>query len=173
MVIIELAKQRGAPDNHVFKEFRCRRYAVERALRWLIQHSPAYSGITIDAIRLQALPIDGQLDVPLLQLDPNDNDDDHDGCADNEDEGPAPLQHKMSVDEASNVEEGNFFTLELRRVNSRVFVVQLNDEEGFPATRPAVMTAIMRQDPVSLCFVRYTDDVSGFPLEEQSVHRVG
>ena len=74
--ILEFTKQVGRAANHNFRDFRVRRHAVQAALLWLCTHSPAYIGITVDQARIDALPVDGQIQVQVVEVqdDPEDVD---------------------------------------------------------------------------------------------------
>ena len=71
VIVLELRKQVGSrPQSHVFREFKCRRRKVQDALEWCCRHSPAYSDVHIDRERLADLPVDGQLAVSVLEVEP-------------------------------------------------------------------------------------------------------
>ena len=66
--ILEFTQQVGRAANHTFRYFRVRRHAVQAALLWLCTHSPAYIGITVDQARIDALPVDGQIQVQVVEV---------------------------------------------------------------------------------------------------------
>ena len=66
--ILEFTKQVGRAANHTFRDFRVRRHAVQAALLWLCTHSPAYIGITVDQARIDALPVDGQIQAQVIEV---------------------------------------------------------------------------------------------------------
>ena len=66
--ILEFTKQVGRAANHTFRDFRVRRHAVQAALLWLCTHSPAYIGVIVDQARIDALPVDGQLQAQVIEV---------------------------------------------------------------------------------------------------------
>ena len=56
-------------DQQKSISFRVRREKVLLALKWLIQNNPLYKDIVIDESRLNALPVDGVLDVDSVDCE--------------------------------------------------------------------------------------------------------
>jgi hypothetical protein len=150
--VMEFTAQVGRAANHTYKDFKVRRFKVERALRWLCANSPAYVGVTISAANLALLPTDGQLDVTVIQVPP-------DADEQEEDLGPAAAQRApagapVATAPISVRQDG-------RQVGAEVFVLS----EGQGAPRPGRITAIV---PGPLVQLRFLDDDSigdGIPLE--------
>ena len=79
--IIRVRRQ-GKDDTH--KDFRVRRYRVERALHWLKDNNPAYGDVVIDGARIENLPEDGELpNLRTVEFSETERTDDR---------GPAPQQ---------------------------------------------------------------------------------
>jgi hypothetical protein len=92
--VVELRRAAGAgPTSSGWREFHCDRRKVESALTWLIHNSPAYADVSISMANLAALPIGGQIEVRVVEVDEEDEEDARTGQnVDDEDLGPAPAQ---------------------------------------------------------------------------------
>ena len=64
-VIVERRKGSQGSVAETYEPLRIRRHVVQRALRWLIEHSPAYEGVVFSQTRLEALPLDGTMPLPV------------------------------------------------------------------------------------------------------------
>jgi hypothetical protein len=64
-VIVERRKGSQGSVVETYEPLRIRRHVVQRALRWLIEHSPAYEGVVFSQTRLEALPLDGTMPLPV------------------------------------------------------------------------------------------------------------
>lgn len=150
--VMEFTAQVGRAANHTYKDFKVRRFRVERALRWLCANSPAYVGVTISAANLALLPTDGQLDVTVIQVPP-------DADEQEEDLGPAAAQRAPAGAPLATAPIG--VRQDGRQVGAEVLVLS----EGQGAPRPGRITAIV---PGPLVQLRYLDDDSignDIPLE--------
>ena len=52
---------KGKAENS--KVYHVRREKVQSALKWLVEHNPLYSGVTIDESRIGSLPENGPIEV--------------------------------------------------------------------------------------------------------------
>ena len=82
---INVVRVRKQGSNDSSKDFTVRRYKIQNALQWLKNNNPAYFDIQIDSSRLNALPIDGELnEIHEVQY--------HNSAKHFNDRGPAPQQ---------------------------------------------------------------------------------
>jgi hypothetical protein len=149
--ILEFTKQVGRAANHTFRDFRVRRHAVQAALLWLCTHSPAYIGITVDQARIDALPVDGQIQVQVVEVQDDPEDVDLGPAAAQRD--PADLDHTGAPPAGSlGVRQ------DARQVGSIVEVIS----DGDGTLRPARITNIEgNANADALVAVEYLDDIGG------------
>ena len=88
----DIVRRQGKDDTH--KDFRVRRYRVERALRFLKDNNLAYSDIVIDGARIENLPEDGELpNLRTVEFSETEH---------MVDQGPAPQQLVAGETDVSN-----------------------------------------------------------------------
>ena len=88
---INIIKVRKQGQNGTSKEFRVQRHRVQNALLWLKQNNPAYSDIIISQIRIDNLPVNG--DISSIHTIEYKSDTVHQN-----DQGPAPQQLEVGDD---------------------------------------------------------------------------
>ena len=94
-ISVVVIKRRGS--NGSFHSLHCRRHIVQKALQWLVEHAPAYKDVIIDPERLAKLPVNGDLNVSVFELN-------NDSPKDTEDRtGPAPDQVPVEAETESGL----------------------------------------------------------------------
>ena len=153
--ILEFTKQVGRAANHTFRDFRVRRHAVQAALLWLCTHSPAYIGITIDQARIDALPVDGQIQAQVVEVQDDSED---------VDLGPAAAQRDPAGQDPPGAHPAGSLGVrqDARQIGSIVEVI--SDVNG--TLRLARITHIEgNANADALVAVEYLDDIGGLEAD--------
>ena len=94
LLILQERQNAGLNDNSRFRQLRIRRNVIVTALRWLIDHNPAYERYTISNTNVGHIPEDGFLDAASVRAD------------EFNDEDLGPAQHQREVPQGEVVEVG-------------------------------------------------------------------